>query len=319
MSPSPLARTAAAVDVSVIVVTFNNEAIIETCMRAVMQSVKAYVAEILVVDNASADNTVERVRSTTHEAQIIELDRNVGFAAANNVALQRAGGRYVALVNSDAFPDPAAVDHLIRRADNDARIGLVGGKLRYASGRQQPSAGRFPSLLGNLGIALFLHRLPLVSRLPFSLFANPVHYGDARRVDWVSAAFCLARRQVGPLPAAGFMYGEDVEWAHQATVRGFATWIEPSATAVHLVAGSSGSVSSAQLRQVRRVEFDLRWFRVRGPWAVTCARVVMAIHAVVRIGLYLAILPVQPGRARTGIAEFYTLLRGAARRSAGLD
>jgi GT2 family glycosyltransferase len=312
MSASSIVRTAETVDVSVIVVTFNNEAIVETCISAVMQSVKAYAAEVLVVDNASADNTVELVRNTTREVEVIELDRNVGFAAANNVALQRAGGRYVALVNSDAFPDPGAVDHLIRRADSDVRIGLVGGKLRYPSNRHQPSAGCFPSLRGNLGVALFLHHLPLMAHLPLSLFANPAQYRDARRVDWVSGAFCLARREIGPLPASGFMYGEDVEWACQAAVNGFETWLEPRATAVHVVAGSSRPATSVHMRQIRRAEFDLRWFRERGPWAVTGARVVIAIHAGLRIGLSVAALPVRPRWARERIAEFYALLRAAA-------
>jgi N-acetylglucosaminyl-diphospho-decaprenol L-rhamnosyltransferase len=304
-----------AVDVSVIVVTFNDAPLVERCLRAVKQSVSEYVAEILVVDNASTDGTVQCARDSAPEAGVMELDRNMGFAAANNVGLQSARGRYVALVNSDAFPDPGSIDRLVRRAEGDASIGLVGGRLRYPSGRQQPSAGRFPSLLGNLAVALFLHRLPLVSRLQLSVFANPAHYGQARRVDWVSGAFCLARREVGQLPTAGFMYGEDVEWAWQVRETGFQTWIEPSATAVHLLAGGSTSVSSARLRQARRAEFDLRWFSRRGPFATVCSRAVMSVHALVRIGLYTAALPFRPHWARGNIAEFRGLLRAALGRT----
>jgi GT2 family glycosyltransferase len=300
-----------AVDVSVIVVTLNDAPLVEQCLRAVKQSVNEYVAEILIIDNASTDSTVQRVRDLAPEASIMKLDRNMGFAAANNIGFEKARGRYVALVNSDAFPDPGSVDRLIRLADSDATIGLVGGRLRYPSGLQQPSAGRFPSLLGNLAVALFFHRLPLASRLELSVFANPAHYNRARRVDWVSGAFCLARRQIGPLPTVGFMYGEDVEWAWQARDAGFQTWIEPSATAVHLLAGGSISVSSARLRQARRAEFDLRWFRRRGPYATACARAVMSVHALVRIGLYTATLPVRPRWARGNIAEFCGLLRAA--------
>ena len=304
---------------SVIVVTFNDATLVQQCLRAVKQSVNDYVAEILIVDNASTDSTVRCVHDFASEVGIITLDRNIGFAAANNVGLQRARGRYVALVNSDAFPDPGSVDRLMRRADSDATIGLVGGRLRYPSGRQQPSAGRFPSLLGNLAVALFFHRLPLVSRFELSVFANPAHYNQARRADWVSGAFCLARRQVGPLPTAGFMYGEDVEWAWQARDAGFQTWIEPSATAVHLVAGGSTSVRSAQLRQTRRAEFDLRWFRRKGPCATACARAVMGVHALLRIGLYTVALPVRPRWARENVAEFRGLLRAALGRPISLQ
>lgn len=296
---------------SVIVVTFNDASLIQRCLCAVKRSVNEYVAEILIIDNSSTDSTVQCARDSTPEADITKLDHNVGFAAANNIGFQKARGRYMALVNSDAFPDLGSIDRLVRRADSDASIGLIGGGLRYQSGLQQPSAGRFPSLLGNLAVALFLHRLPLASRLQFSVFANPAHYSQAQRVDWVSGAFCLARRQVGPLPTAGFMYGEDVEWAWQAREAGFQAWIEPSATAVHLLAGGSTSVTSARLRQTRRAEFDLRWFSGRGPYATVCARAVMSIHALLRIGLYTAALPVRPRWARRHIAEFRGLLKVA--------
>jgi len=297
--------------VSVIVVTFNDASLIKRCLCAVKHSVNEYVAEILVIDNSSIDSTVQCASDSAPEADITRLDHNIGFAAANNIGFQKARGRYIVLVNSDAFPDPGSIDCLVRRADSDASIGLVGGRLRYPSGRQQPSAGRFPSLLGNLAVALFLHRLPLISRLQFSVYANPTHYSQARRVDWVSGAFCLARRQVGSLPAAGFMYGEDVEWAWQAREAGFRTCIEPSATAVHLLAGGSTSVSSARLRQARRAEFDLRWFSRRGPFATVCARAVMSIHALLRIVLYTAALPVRRRWARGNVAEFRGLLRVA--------
>jgi GT2 family glycosyltransferase len=298
-------------DVSLIVVTHNNEAIIERCLRAAEAGIGPFSVELIVVDNASTDQNVDRVKRTAHDAMIIALERNVGFAAANNAALAEARGRYLVLVNSDAFLDPGAVDALIRRAESNPRIGLVGGALRYPSGRRQPSLGSFPSVARNLGVALFLHHLPLFSRLPLSVAAGPAHYGEAHRVDWVSGAFCLARSEIGPMPAAGFMYGEDVEWARQARERGFETWIETAATAIHLGGGGAESVQAAMSRQRSRVDFELRWFRARGGWAVAGDRIVMVIHALVRLALSVAMLPVRPALGRARIAEFGALL-GAA-------
>jgi GT2 family glycosyltransferase len=311
-----LRPAAAGVDVSVIVVTFNNQEIIGRCLAAVEASATNHTAEVIVVDNASVDDTVQCAREAAREATIIALEENSGFAAANNAALAQARGRYVVLVNSDAFPDRGAIDQLICRADGNPRIGLVGGMLRYPSGRLQPSMGSFPSLLGNLGVALFWHRMPLVRRLPLSVAAGPSHYREAHRVDWVGGAFCLARRDIGSMPTGGFMYGEDVEWSRQAHERGFEAWLEPRARAVHLGGGGVESVAAATFRQTSRVDFELRWFRARGSWAVVADRIVMAIHALVRLGLSAAVLPVRPALGRVRIAEFRALLRAAVHRSA---
>ncbi|MCW2689043.1 MAG: putative glycosyltransferase [Mycobacterium sp.] len=298
---------------SLIVVTFNNEKIIERCLNAVQKSVAEHSARLMVVDNASTDDTLRRIEATAPEAMIIPLRHNLGFAAANNVALRQAQGRYVVLINSDAFPDAGAVDHLVRRADSNSRIGLVGGRLRNAAGRPQPSTGAFPSLLRNLGVAVLLHRLPLSSRLPLTVSASPRHYRKAHRVDWVSGAFCLARRDVGDLPEAGFMYGEDVEWARQAHERGLEVWLEPLACATHLGGGGASSASAGAFRQNSRVTFELRWFETRGPRTVAVARAVIAIHALIRIGLYAMMLPARRDAARDGIAEFGALFRAALR------
>jgi N-acetylglucosaminyl-diphospho-decaprenol L-rhamnosyltransferase len=302
-----------AVDVSLIVVTHNSAELIERCLVAVRESVRTHTSEVLVVDNASKDATLERVATAAPDATVVALPRNSGFAAANNVALARARGRYVALVNSDAFPDPGSVDLLIGRAEESGRIGLVGGRLRDGRDRPQPSAGRFPSLLGDLGVALFLHRLPPFSRLALSVYADESHYARPQRVDWVSGAFCLARREVGQLPAAAFMYGEDVEWARQANALGFETWLEPRAGAVHLGGGGVASADAARFRQRSRADFALRWFAPSGGWATVPVRLVMALHALVRLALFAVALPVRPRRAQAGMSEFAALLRCALR------
>jgi N-acetylglucosaminyl-diphospho-decaprenol L-rhamnosyltransferase len=312
MSTVELDSAASHVDVSIIVVTHDNEEIIERCLGSVRDSVQRYSVELFVVDNASSDRTVARAIAAAPEAHVIELKRNLGFAAANNVAIAKAAGNFVALVNSDLFPDRGALDRLISRAE-DGCIGIVGGRLRYPTGRLQPSTGRFPSIARNLGTALFLHRIPVVSRARFSVMAHRSHYEEAHRVDWTSAAFCVARREVGPLPANGFMYGEDVEWARQALELGFHTWIEPTGTAVHLLGGGA-SAPAARRRQRARVEFDARWFG-ESRRAAYAARSVALLHATLRILMHTLSLPVRPAAARRAIAEYSSLFRAALKTS----
>ncbi len=161
---------------------------------------------------------------------MLALERNVGFAAATNAGIAASRGRLLALVNSDAFPDEGSIDRLADAIDALPRAAIVGGRLRYPDGAPQPSTGRFPSLLGGLWTALLLHRMPLLGRLDVGVNAHPAHYRVRRRVDWVTAAFCIARRESGPLPERSFMYGEDVEWARESASAGREVWFDPGAS-----------------------------------------------------------------------------------------
>jgi GT2 family glycosyltransferase len=192
----------------------------------------------------------------------------------------------IVLVNSDAFPDPGSIDRLIEAIDALPCAGIVGGHLRYPTGEQQPSVGRFPSLLGGLWVALFLHRLPLTARADIGVSAHPVLYRERRRVDWVTAAFCIARREAGGLPADSFMYGEDVAWALNCNRAGLEVWFDPAATAVHVGRASVDQSRDPGFAQRRRAQFELEWFAARGHLVQLAGRIVLVVHAVVRLALY---------------------------------
>jgi GT2 family glycosyltransferase len=110
------------------------------------------------------------------------------------------------------------------------------------------------------------------------------------------------------------MYGEDVEWALQARRQGLEVWIDPAATAVHLVSGGDRSIEAGRRRQISRVDFELRWFARRGRIAVILARMVLVVHALVRIFLNALFLPVRPRSRMRRIDEFATLLGSALAR-----
>jgi GT2 family glycosyltransferase len=300
----------ATVSVSVVVVTHNNCDLIGTCLGAIFESVRTHSAEVVVVDNASTDGTLRAIADGKWPVEVIPLSENVGFASAVNRAWELTRGRSVALVNSDAFPDRGCIDKLVSVLERRPYVGVVGGQLRYPSGLLQPSAGTFPSLCGGLWVALFLHRAPWLSRLGIGYLADQRLYCAPRRVDWVSAAVCAARADVGPLPTSSFMYGEDVEWAWACRDAGFEVWLEPAATAVHVGRASVDQSQDAGFAQRRRVEFELAWFANRRPLARLAARLVLLVHALLRLGAYAALgcLRRQPDeRAR----EYAVLLRAA--------
>jgi len=296
--------------VSVIVVTHNNRELIARCLDAISGSVCDRETQLIVVDNASTDGTREAVAGGDWGAELVALPENEGFARAVNRGLRSARGRYVALVNSDAFPDPGCIDRLIDVLAENRRVGIVGAELRYPDGRLQPSAGTFPSLLGGLWVALFLHRVPGLSRMGIGYLADRRLYRRPRRVDWVCAAVCAARAELAPMPSGSFMYGEDVEWGWACRRAGLEAWLVPRATAVHIGRASVDRSQDATFAQRRRVDFELAWFARRGALAVLLARAVLVIHALARLLLFGALSAVH-GRRDRRLGEYLALI-GAA-------
>ena len=124
-------------DVTTVVVTHDNEEIIGRCLAAVEAAASRHSQEIVLVDNASSDRTLEIAERAAPEAKLLALPQNLGFATANNRAIAGARGRFVALVNSDCFPDPGSLDVLVDAIELRSSAGLVGGRLRYGDGRHQ--------------------------------------------------------------------------------------------------------------------------------------------------------------------------------------
>ena len=157
---------------------------------------KAVASEIFVVDNLSRDGSADMVAAEFPQVRLIRSDCNLGFAAANNRAFEIASGKYIVLLNSDAFLQPGALRRAVEYMDADPRIGLGGARLVGRDGSWQPSARLFPSLLND-----FLTLSGLAARYPaFAFFGRfDRTWADqdvAAEVDWVPGAFSIIRAAV---------------------------------------------------------------------------------------------------------------------------
>lgn len=137
-------------DLSVIIVTYNSARLIDPLLTALQDQLAGLAAEVLVIDNASKDATVETVRTRHPWVRLIASPENLGFAAGNNRAIAEARGRMLLLLNPDAVPDAGALAEGLKRMDAHPEVGLSGGQLRGADGSPQPSARMFPTLRDEL-------------------------------------------------------------------------------------------------------------------------------------------------------------------------
>ena len=199
--------------------------------------------QLLIVDNASTDGSLDRFQAAGIPARILRNEKNVGFAAGVNAALALVDTPFALLLNPDAFVHPGCVDALLERAIATPKAAAVGAGLRNPDGSMQPASRNEPSPLTHLIEAFRLYRVlryvPGIGRWYLLLSKQDL----PQQVDWVVGACMLVRvaavSDVGPFDDSYFMYAEELDWCVRARRRGWQIWFEPAAVATHRLGGSS--------------------------------------------------------------------------------
>jgi len=222
-------------DLDVIIVSYNTRADLVACLASLHEHPPARLRRITVVDNASDDGSAQAVRERWPDVDVRSLDRNLGFGAANNVAMRASDATYLLLLNSDAIVPPGAIDALVARL---AETGSVAAGPRLVDGENRPEVSSGPMLSP---WAEFAQRLRV--RLAARSGAVARRYvarltSRERTVDWVSGACVLVRRDAaiaaGLFDERYFMYEEDVDFCAALRAAGGRVLYTPHATIVHL-------------------------------------------------------------------------------------
>lgn len=222
-------------DVSVVVVTYNALPWIEQALESVRGN------ETIVVDNGSSDGTVAFVRERFPEVELVEQE-NVGLAAGWNVGVERTAGRYVLLLNSDAWMHEGALDALVAFADAHPEAAVVAPRLRNPDGTLQRSVRGFPNLWRLATEYFFLRKLAPRSRLLNAFYAGGFDHDRVYDAEFLMGAVWLVRRdaieQVGPADASFWLFSEEVDWAYRFRQAGWRSLFFPGAEATHVYGAS---------------------------------------------------------------------------------
>jgi GT2 family glycosyltransferase len=237
-------------DASVIIVSFNTKGILRECLESVKCELDGLQIETLVVDNHSSDGSPEMIENEFPWVRVLRSTINLGFGAANNLAMQAAGGRYLILLNSDAFLCPGSLKTAVNNMNLHTEVGLAGGQLVGRDFSWQPSARMFPSIFND---ALVL--TGLAARFPKSHFfghfdrtwADP---SEPAQVDWVPGAFSIVRAEVlekvGLFDPRFFMYSEEVDLCRRIKKAGHEIWYWPDIRVIHIGGESSRQVKNLE-------------------------------------------------------------------------
>lgn len=237
---------------SVLIVTWNCRALIGPCLEHLFASRINGTFEVIVVDNASHDDTPGLIRAHYPQVTVIDSGGNLGFSRGNNLAAQHARGDYLLFLNPDAYlTDRDALAKLCAALDEDrdGRVGAVAPALSNLDGSHQVGDAGYAPTIGNV-----TRHQWLLSRLVPGLHGfyvnNPVLLRRSRvSVEWLAATCLLIRRtlfeQVGGFDPSFFMYGEDVDLGVRMHATGKQLLLLPEIRVLHLQGATQRSDSSA--------------------------------------------------------------------------
>lgn len=269
--------------VSVILVSFNTKHLLDRCLESIRISAGAVSHEIIVVDNGSKDGSAEHLKSRYPEVQLMVSPENLGFAGANNRGFPLAKGKYVVLLNTDAFLVGSCLADAVALMEARPEVGLAGAKLVGENREWQPSARTFPGLWNE-----FVTLTGLSARFPRSrLWGRPdMTWADQNGelfCHWVPGAFSIIRKEIldgiGFFDEAFFLYYEEVDLCRRIRQSGWKILYAPQLEVIH-IGGASTSVFSSKLvtksgmqMTLWRLQAQYLYHRKHGaPWTAFLSR-----------------------------------------------
>ncbi len=295
-------------DVSVVVVNYRSAELTVRALEAAARAAGGLALEEIVADADSPPEELELLRARRPQARILELRANRGFAAGNNAAIAVAGGRYLLLLNPDAFAQDDAVVRLVARLDEQPGTGLLAPLLLNEDGSPQDNVHRrFPSLLTLFvdfcaPVAFLVRGGPLdLHHIPRSRLSGPQPIAHATGAALMVRAGAAAA--AGTLDEGFFMYLEETEWQRRMARAGWAREVLPGARFVHLGGASSDGHALASPHYLASIR---RYY----PHPRLALAVVALASAISLVSLRLAVL-LGAGSPRTrGLADaFNSVLR----------
>lgn len=223
--------------VSVIIVTYNSAGVIGACLESLAAEAASGLLEVIVADNASADDSAGVVGRSFPWAQVIAGTENLGYSRGVNLGIRRARGRYLFILNPDTVVRRGAIRRLIEFVERTPDAGVVGPRLVFHDGTVQFSCRRFYTFS-----VLLLRRTPLGKLFPNARAVRDhlmldFDHDSTREVDWVLGAAMFVRREavdsVGMMDERFFLYFEDVDWCYRMTQKGLKVYYLAEAVVEH--------------------------------------------------------------------------------------
>ncbi len=244
---------------SIIIVNYNSISALQDCLSSLFNCGQPFDYEAFVLDNASSDN-LEELESKYPKVNFIYNKTNIGFAAANNIAINKSSGKYLLLLNPDTIVNEKSFLPMIKYLEENRNVGIVGCKIFNANGEVEHSTHSFPSLIKEFFHANeFLKSLfgynSIIGKTISKIFKSKSlesywAHDSIKEVDHVTGACMMIKREalekVGLLEEAFFIYTEEVEWSYRMKQAGIKSVFNPNSNIIHLFGYSTNQKMQRQ-------------------------------------------------------------------------
>ena len=303
-----------AIDFSIVIVNWNTGNLLKACLQSIFEQSPPGTFEIIVVDNASADDSCELMQSHFPQVKLISNQVNLGFARANNQGIRYGQGQYIMLLNPDTCFLKDVLSEIKGVLDQQPDIGIIGAQLVTPDNTLQRWArGNMLSLWTAFNHYLFLSDL-FPRRRFFAGIADNVNHQMITDMDWVSGACLTIRRgifeQVGLLDETLFMYNEDMELCYRVKQAGYRVVYLPTARVKHFVSQSMQQQSEEKILAGPLRSQDDFYQRLYGQKRLILFRSIICVGTFLRFVFRLVLLLLRSGeqsRYRLREAKRYAL------------
>jgi GT2 family glycosyltransferase len=293
MPENTAAPAAPPVDMSIVLVCWNNKDYLDPCLKSLYDAGLENSFDVIVVDNGSTDGSQEMLREKYPDVKIIQNDHNVGLGKASNQGIEATTGEFILLLNNDTIVNKHALDSLANFMREHPDAGAVGGKLLNPDGSFQSGYGDFSTLWEEFLIAIRLGEL--------SKPGYPLH-GDSDtvcEVGWMSSANLLVRRKtlddIGMLDESYFIYGDETDLQYRMHQAGWKVYYIPDATTIHY--GGRSMNRWKRRRMVYRGKM-LFYKKNYGAFRTTILRVMLFVLSFFKLLIWAAVWLIPSKRER---------------------
>lgn len=302
MSPESIRHSP---EISILIVCFNGREVVGGCLRSLRRVRDEADFEIILIDNASTDGSVELVQAEFPEVRVFASPQNLGFAGALNIGFRLACGGVLLALNPDTFVPRGTLRRMIDFFEENPRAGVAGAALTYADGEPQDSTFKFPSLPRE-----FLNYLPEIKtilrprqflygirRLIFGYSSMEIPFRAPAVSGAAFAARCEVVKELNGFDEGFFVYHEERDFCRRVWDAGWEVWSLPQAQVIHLDATGTGykrdRLPRMPLLAWRVGGMDRLWWKHRPGFAHRAWRMQSKCLLRIRIAFIFISLPVR--------------------------